>query len=175
MIPFREHHIDPTAFTRRDFLVTWGDLCLPSSAGMFIPVAMLYGLSPKNVELTYHFILFSAVTALVASTNNQVHKWAHMRKSQLPFWVKWLQGAHILLPIKHHHIHHQPPHVVKYCIITGWANYPLDFVDFWRKLEWIIEALTGAKPRQDDMKWSKKKQKFLKLENELATRLIKEN
>ena len=174
MIPFREHHIDPTAFTRRDFLVTWGDLSIPCAIGMAFPVTALYTFSPENIKLLYDVIVVWAVGAAVACTNNQTHKWAHTHRG-LPGWIKWLQKMHIVLPIEHHHIHHQPPHMIKYCIITGWANYPLDFIDFWRKLEWLIESITGWKPRQDDMKWSKKKKRFLQMENELSDRLIREN
>ncbi len=115
------------------------------------------------------------IAVVGTSTYYQVHKWAHTHKSHLPSWIKWLQRIHIILPIKHHHAHHQPPHIVRYCLVNGWANYPLDYIDFWRKLEWTIESITGWKPRQDDMKWSKKKQNFLKLKNGLSNRLIQEN
>ena len=175
MIPFREHHIDPMAFSHRDFLVTWGDVCLTTSFLMSFPLAVLYCTSPETIKKYFYFILFAVIAIAVASTNNQIHKWVHTHKRRLPSWVIWLQRAHIILPIKHHHVHHQPPHMVRYCIVNGWANYPLDYIDFWRKLEWTIESITGWKPRQDDMKWSKKKQNFLNLKNGLANRLIQEN
>jgi hypothetical protein len=38
-------------------------------------------------------------------------------------------------------------------VINGWANYVCDPLRFWRKMEWLIEALTGAQPRQDDLEW----------------------
>nr|XP_023682876.1 transmembrane protein 189-like [Paramormyrops kingsleyae] len=45
-----------------------------------------------------------------------------------------------------------------YRIIFGvrWLNYPLDYVGFWRKMECLIDSLTGHKPRSDDMEWIKK-------------------
>lgn len=39
---------------------------------------------------------------------------------------------------------------------SGWLNYPLDRVGFWRRMEWLIERLTGQKPRSDDLAWAKK-------------------
>lgn len=39
---------------------------------------------------------------------------------------------------------------------AGWLNYPLEKVGFWRRLEDLIQGLTGEKPRADDMKWAQK-------------------
>lgn len=41
---------------------------------------------------------------------------------------------------------------------TGWLNYPLEKLGFWRNLEDIIQSLTGEKPRSDDLKWAQKTQ-----------------
>ncbi|EMP35759.1 hypothetical protein UY3_06996 [Chelonia mydas] len=82
--PFREHHIDPTAITRHDFIETNGDNCMMT----LVPLA----------NMAYKFVSLS----------------------------------------------------------PGWLNYPLEKIGFWRRLENIIQGVTGQKPRADDMKWAQK-------------------
>ena len=162
MVPFREHHIDPLAFTRSTFLLAWSYPCIVFGSLLAIPVYALLTFTPEEIQKWYHFILLIAVAAALSATTNQVHKWSHLRTG-VPHWAKLLQKCHLILSFDHHHIHHRPPYMVKYCITNGLANYPLDLIDFWNKLEWVIEKLTGAKPRQDDMRWSKKFHQFSQL------------
>lgn len=173
MVPFREHHVDPTAFTHQDFIVTWGDACMVSIPFMGGVIYLLLSTEPQHIEQMYAIFWMFTVGIFFAAANNQIHKWAHIRSGN-PTWVVWLQKMYLILPKAHHHLHHTPPHTINYCIVTGWANYPLEYINFWRQLEWIVEKITGLKPRQDDMKWSKKKQEFMKLSNNLSIHLAQE-
>lgn len=85
----------------------------------------------------------------------QCHKWSHTYFG-LPWYITLLQDYHIILPRKHHRIHHVAPHETYYCITTGWLNYPFEYIRFWPRFEAAIEALTGSKPRADDLQWAKK-------------------
>ena len=168
----REHHIDPLAFTRTRFLLAWGDVCIVFGSPLGIPVYALLTFTPEEIQKWYLFLLFVAVIAVLTTSTNQIHKWSHLRAG-VPRWARLLQKCHLILPSDHHHIHHYPPHLVKYCITNGLANYPLDYIDFWNKMEWVIEKLTGAKPRQDDMRWSKKFYRFSQLSEGKSYHLVK--
>uniref|UniRef100_UPI003AAA9D44 plasmanylethanolamine desaturase 1 isoform X2 n=1 Tax=Centroberyx gerrardi TaxID=166262 RepID=UPI003AAA9D44 len=130
--PFREHHIDPTAITRHDFIET-------------------------NAEIyhNYPWYCFLFALAIFVTLTNQIHKWSHTYFG-LPRWVVLLQDCHIILPRKHHRVHHVSPHETYFCITTGWLNYPLEKLGFWRNLEDLIQGVTGEKPRADDLKWAHK-------------------
>ncbi|XP_043382283.1 plasmanylethanolamine desaturase isoform X1 [Chelonia mydas] len=155
--PFREHHIDQTAITRHDFIETNGDNCLIT----IIPLAFMFykflSQTPEYIHQTYAWECFMFALAIFVTVTNQIHKWSHSYFG-LPLWVTVLQDLHIILPRNHHRIHHVAPHETYFCITAGWLNYPLDRMRFWRKMENIIEALTGQKPRTDDLQWAWKMQ-----------------
>jgi ubiquitin-conjugating enzyme E2 variant len=58
----------------------------------------------------------------------------------------------LILPPGHHDVHHTAPYERHYCITSGWLNEPLNAIGFFRGLERLITAVTGEKPRKDDLK-----------------------
>jgi hypothetical protein len=142
--PFREHHVDQEAITHHDFIETNGSNCLislpPAVSAMFISVERPGGLFAATFITSLVFWVFCT---------NQFHKWSHMR--QPPPVVAWLQRLHLVLPPAHHVVHHTPPFHKYYCITVGWMNWPLYKIRFFQSLEWMITAVSGALPRQDDI------------------------
>lgn len=140
---FREHHIDPKAITRHDFVETNGSNIL---AGAFLTTLgfALHG-SGRSAQFLSSCMLFAA---LFMAATSQIHKWAHMDEPPAP--VRLLQRWRILLSKEAHARHHEPPHVRSYCITCGWLNGTLQFFRFFRVLEAVVSAATGTLPRADD-------------------------
>jgi hypothetical protein len=155
---FREHHVDPLAITRHDFIETNGNNCLVS-----VPVLLTLYFMPINQR--HHTFFFMQVTMLSLTfwifLTNQFHKWSHQNENNTLITV--LQNFHLILPRGHHGDHHDLPHMNSYCITTGWLNGPLDRLGFFRRLEGLITFLTKAEPRKSDLKNAEKDLRVLPL------------
>ncbi|KAJ9583268.1 hypothetical protein L9F63_022401 [Diploptera punctata] len=154
--PFREHHIDPTSITRHDFIETNGDNFMVTIPFLGCMTWQFITQSEDEVQINFSWSCYLFLLALFVAMTNQIHKWSHTYFG-LPAWVVLLQEYHIILPRRHHRIHHVAPHETYFCITTGWLNWPLEKLHFWQALEWVIECTTGCKPRADDMKWAQKR------------------
>ena len=139
---FREHHVDPTAICRHDFVETNGSNMLAGS------VLALVGHLAETAEAEFAAATF-LVAGLCMSLTSQIHKWAHAPKA--PRGVAWLQRARLILSPSAHAAHHAAPFDRAYCITSGWLNDALQYVGFFRALERVISATTGALPRRDDI------------------------
>lgn len=91
---FREHHIHPKAMTTHDFIEVSADSCV-----LAIPVLILTALwRVKEAFVIELLILHIAFwTCLFVLFTNQVHKWAHMDRSNRPFIVSVLQSTYLIL------------------------------------------------------------------------------
>jgi len=136
---FREHHVDPDAICRHDFVETNGSNVL---AGCFLMVCGLY----TEADYAAGALLSSG---LFMSATSQIHKWAH--SARVPRLVRRLQRVGVILSKEAHELHHRPPYDRAYCITSGWLNPVLRRLEFFRTLERIIHAVTGALPRRDDL------------------------
>lgn len=144
--PFREHHRDPEAMTRHDFVETNGASCLAA-----MPVLAAAAVMPvePGAQATLH--AFMTCAALATPVANQCHKWAHMRREDVPAAVRLLQRWRIALSPEAHRGHHARPFDTSYCTASGWWNILLDSLKFFRILERLIRGLARAKPREDDL------------------------
>eukprot|EP01129_Flabellula_baltica_P004641 TRINITY_DN1628_c0_g1_i1.p1 TRINITY_DN1628_c0_g1~~TRINITY_DN1628_c0_g1_i1.p1 ORF type:complete len:307 (-),score=51.81 TRINITY_DN1628_c0_g1_i1:274-1164(-) len=146
---FREHHLDPTAICRHDFVETNGDnmmLTVPSL------IYFTFKVLPEGDDSAFFSMCFWCFSAFWVAMTNQIHSVAHEYKPSA--FSKFLMRWGIILGTQHHGVHHKPPFADNYCITNGWLNPILNKIKFWRILEYIITKLTGEIPRDDDYKWT---------------------
>ena len=111
---FRDHHVDPMAMTRGDFIAVNGDnlfVCIPVLA----PAVLILDVRHHTTLGTYLFTLVAAVML-----TNQIHKWAHL--DHVPRLVAAAQRRGIILSKRRHHVHHTAPYTSDYCITSGCLN-----------------------------------------------------
>jgi len=128
--PFRDHHRDPRAMTRHDFLELTGNSCLgmvPVHAGA---LTWAPGLFVEAWLLVFGLALFAT---------NLFHRWAHAARA--PRAVLWLQARGLVLAPGPHAVHHTPPNRAAYCVTSGWANRWTDRFGVFERLERALVAL----------------------------------
>lgn len=141
---FREHHRTPERMLDHDWVEVNGETALAALVAFLLlsPLALFCARAgyPSGYAFLWSFICFGA-------TANQLHKWAHEQAP--PRAVRTMQRFGLILSGDRHERHHRAPHTDNYCISTGWLNAPLDAIGFWRRLERLVEAVTGARARAE--------------------------
>ncbi len=141
--PFRVHHVNPDDFLRRRFIDTNGDV-----AFLIVPILLGATILPLDGTRQNMVAVFVVAFCAIGLLTNQMHQWAHMPAP--PLVVSTLQDWGVILSRSAHERHHRTPYDVNYCIATGWCNRPLAAIDFFRRLERAVTAVTGLQPREDD-------------------------
>jgi hypothetical protein len=131
------HHHYPRFFTRLTWWQSSWDLVLIGAA--IVGVAAWFGL------LSWQLWLFVAISI----NANQVHKWSHRTRAENGRVVSFLQDIRVLQTPRHHALHHTDPKNTFYCPMTNLVNPLLERLQFWPKLESLIEILTGLSHRPD--------------------------
>lgn len=146
---FREHHLEPVAITKHDFIETNGDNCMITVP--FLMLTSFTSIRQNNLSdlFTVSFLISLCFWVMIT---NQIHKWSHTHKpNQI---VSFLQSTGVILSKHAHNKHHQIPFDRNYCITNGWLNPWLTSIGFWRRTEEAITSLTGVLPRVDDKHWT---------------------
>ena len=85
------------------------------------------------------------VFVVLAVNGNQFHKWAHRNPRENPWIVTRLQRLYVLQTPRHHGRHHQGEKNSHYCVVTNFLNPLLEEVNFWRRLERLVERVRGPR------------------------------
>lgn len=134
----RLHHIRPR------YVIEFSDWDLFKGSAEYTliwmaPIFWIYGLTAFNISLF-----------LTISLNDVIHKYAHMFDYERPYWATFLQNIYLFQSHTEHHLHHIEPHEINYCPITPYMNAILERINLWRRLEYLIEKMSGIKPRAHD-------------------------
>lgn len=140
--PFREHHVDPQAITRHDFVETNGASCMAS-----IPVLLATASMPLSTAGWQFAQAVLLATALGVLLTNQCHKWAHLEPGRIPRAARLAQDLGLILRPAQHLRHHTPPFDSHYCTASGWLNRPLQALGLFHVLERGIAGWSGARRR----------------------------
>lgn len=131
------HHDDPLKFTKAGF---W-----KRNRAVFAVLLVIGGAFAAAGWLN----VLSVTTIVVGAFAGEAHRWAHLKKDEVPRVVRALQEAKILQTAQHHWAHHRAGFNTHYCTITNAVNPTLDGLRVFRVIEGLVEGLTGIKPRTD--------------------------
>ena len=140
--PNIEHHVDPQLMVREGTFIS-RNILQWSLCGAVYSVLWLVGLGG----------IFTFTILLLASFGNEIHRWNHMSKTS--GFVAFMKDSGLIQIQKQHSLHHKQPHNQYYCVMTSLLNAVLERVNFWRKLEWAIQATTGIAPKRENRRDSK--------------------
>lgn len=132
------HHDQPAAMLKASWLRSNG-LTFSIAAIVVCLVWISFGMSWQLLLL-----------GVFGGMNQQVHRFAHARRQDLPKAVILLQRLRIFQDARHHWVHHRKPNNRYFCVMTPLMNPLLEKIGFWFLLERIFVPIFGA-PRREDL------------------------
>jgi ubiquitin-conjugating enzyme E2 variant len=153
VIMVREHHIHPDHIFQYRFYHDAGILSLISFVvtGPVFLYSFLNPGAPTSSAICDYAVVACVVISLELVFMLEFHKCGHTKHpSKL---IRTFQRLHLLLPYKHHMKHHSGNYDRNYCLINGYADKTFGALGGWRILEWGISKITGAVPRENDLRW----------------------
>ena len=141
---FTSHHRYPWTITKRQFANNVHLVFKP-----VLPFAATLCLAAPVTPGWWD--VWSSSFMFLICMSQQFHAWSHMKKSELPEAVDWLQSQGLLVSRRDHGQHHKAPFEGHYCIVSGFWNPILDQNGsddaFFRQLERLVHKVTGVEPR----------------------------
>lgn len=148
----REHHTHPQHILGYGFLEHAALGSAPSF--VFIGLAALLTASWPVSVMTWCAMVAWLITATCLFFGTSFHNLSHQPSRSAV--IRAAQAARLLIRPEEHWAHHRGDQTIRYCVISGWANHVCDPLRVWRKLEWLVDAITGAEPRCDDRVWQRR-------------------
>lgn len=147
----REHHTHPDHVDGYGFL-EYASLGSAPSAIFFGAAFAVTALFPVSAA-TYALMILWLVSSVCLLFGMTFHNLAH-RPARSAI-MRLAQRLHLVCPPAHHWVHHHH-HTIHYCVVNGWANYVCDGLNLWRRLERVIETVSGRVPRADETEWQRR-------------------
>lgn len=135
---FQGHHSAPWTITHRGFCNNVWKLCVPF--GLPTVAAITYLAGPENPMVS----LSSSIFCFTEIMSQELHKWSHQTKKEVPGWVNIMQDLGISIGRVSHSKHHTAPYDGNYCIVSGLCNEALDNSGFFRRMEHIVYKMNGV-------------------------------
>lgn len=135
---FQGHHSAPWTITHRGFCNNVWKLCVPF--GLPTVAAITYLAGPENPMVS----LSSSIFCFTEIMSQELHKWSHQTKKEVPGWVNTMQDLGISIGRVSHSKHHTAPYDGNYCIVSGLCNEALDNSGFFRRMEHIVYKMNGV-------------------------------
>ena len=143
----REHHVKPDEIFSFRFATDSGMLSWFGGSGAFVLLMASWAAGDWPVVVA-SLCLAAVVYSVDVSLMFEYHKWGHRRRRGR--LARAAQRCGLLLSPDHHLRHHRGAHDSHYCLINGMADRTLGELGFFRGLERVITAVTGAEPRAED-------------------------
>jgi sterol desaturase/sphingolipid hydroxylase (fatty acid hydroxylase superfamily) len=131
------HHTNPEAILVGNFYDNMRNALIASSIVFGISYLLFGEIMKENI---WGFSVFFILITLA----NNIHRYAHEFKKNIPKPIKFLQDLGILSSISQHKIHHDKGES-RYCLIGDYSNYVIDYFNLWNKLE-KIPSYFGIEP-----------------------------
>lgn len=135
---FQGHHSAPWTITYRGFCNNVYKLCIPFGVPTVAAITYLAGEEHPMVSL------FFAVFCAIEIMSQELHKWSHMTKNEVPALVNVMQDLGISIGRVPHAKHHTSPYEGNYCIVSGLCNDALDRSGFFRRMEHVVYKINGV-------------------------------